>query len=145
MHWTPSEKSVSDIVLTYLDASAIVKLVRRAPETRALFEFLKDWPERVTSIVSAVEVPRAVWRSSRSPRDLERTESVLARIGLVTLDVPIRERAAGLEPAQLKTLDAIHIATALELGPDVAHIVTYDQRQAVAISGVGLTAVSPGA
>jgi predicted nucleic acid-binding protein len=69
----------------------------------------------------------------------------LARIGLVTLDVPIRERAAGLEPAQLKTLDAIHIATALELGPDVAHIVTYDQRQAVAISGVGLTAVSPGA
>jgi hypothetical protein len=52
-------------VLIYLDSSAIVKLIRRDPETRALFDFLRAWPERVSSVLSSVEVPRAVRRTSR--------------------------------------------------------------------------------
>jgi predicted nucleic acid-binding protein len=130
--------------LVYLDASAIVKLVRREPETRELFEYLRAWPDRVTSVVSAVEVPRAVRRVSASARTLRRADRVLSHIGLVELDLPIRARAADLEPAGVRTLDAIHLATALELGEDVAEVVSYDARQAEAAHDAGATVVSPG-
>lgn len=130
--------------MIYLDSSAIVKLVRREPDTRALFARLRAWPERVTSAVAAVEVPRAVRRASSTPRALRRAVRVLGRLGLVELDASIRERAAALGPAGLQTLDAIHIATALDLGGDVGGIVTYDDRQAAAARDVGLEVFAPG-
>jgi uncharacterized protein len=130
-------------MLIYLDASAIVKLVRSEPETPSLFAFLREWPERVTSVVSAVEVPRAVRRASRSARDRERAESVVARLGLVELDASVRARAAGLGPTGLRTLDAIHLATALDLSEDLGSFVTYDQRQGDAARRAGIVVYSP--
>jgi predicted nucleic acid-binding protein len=132
------------VTLVYLDASAIVKLVRPEPETRELFEFLRSWPERVTSVISAVEVPRAVRRAAGSARGLRRADAVLARLGLVELDVGIRARAAALEPSGLRTLDAIHVATAVELGDDVSGVVTYDERQAAATRRARIDVYSPG-
>lgn len=130
-------------MLAYLDSSAIVKLVRPEPETRALFSYLEEWPERVTSVVSAVEVPRAVRRASPRSRDMERAESVLGRIGLVELEEAIWTRAAGLEPSSLRTLDAIHVATALVLGGELGCFVTYDQRQSEAMRLAGVSVVAP--
>ena len=130
-------------MLVYLDASAIVKLVRREPESRALLAALRSWPERVTSVVSAVEVPRAVRRAGADARSLRRADRVLDRLGLVELDAPVRARAAALEPAVLRTLDAIHIATALELAPDVETLITYDRRQARSARSAGLAVIAP--
>lgn len=131
-------------MLVYLDSSAIVKLVRLEPQSRALFVYLRAWSERVTSVVSAVEVPRAVRRASGQARAFRRADRVLARIGLVELDSSIRARAATLDPAGLRTLDAIHIASALDLGEDVASFVTYDERQIVAARQAGIEVTSPG-
>jgi predicted nucleic acid-binding protein len=130
-------------VLVYLDSSAIVKLTRREPETRALLAYLSERPERVTSAVSAVEVARAARQSSVSRRAVERADRLLARIGIAELDAPVRARAGTLEPASLRSLDAIHIATALELGADIENFVTYDQRQSAAAQQAGLTVVAP--
>jgi len=63
--------------LLYLDSSAIVKLVRRERETGALFELLAEWPERVSSDLARVEVPRAVRRSGGDPGAIERAGEVL--------------------------------------------------------------------
>jgi uncharacterized protein len=131
-------------VLVYLDSSAIVKLVQRERESRDLMTFLSDSRERVTSVVAAVEVLRAARRTASSTRAVRRAGEVLDGLGLVELDVSIRARAAAIEPAGLRTLDAIHLATAIDLGDDVSAFVTYDGRQANAARSAGLTVDSPG-
>jgi predicted nucleic acid-binding protein len=131
-------------VIVYLDASAIVKLVRREPQSLVLVDYLRAWPHRVTSVVAAVEVLRAVRRAGLRGAQ-ERAQEVLARLDLVELLAPIRSRAATLEPAGLRTLDAIHLATVLELGPDVGGMITYDARQLDAARRAGVDASSPGA
>ncbi len=145
MRSTRTAKTGSDrAVLIYLDSSAIVKLVRREPETRALIACLSEHPDRVTSVVAAVEVRRAVRRTSRSPRALDRADRVLARIGLVELNASICACAAGLQPLGLRTLDAIHIATALDVADGAAAIITYDDRQADAARSSDMEVFSPG-
>lgn len=131
--------------MIYLDSSAITKLVRREPETRALLAYLRTGPDRVTSVLSTVEVNRAVRRLSRRGRELERARRVLAAIDQIELDEAVRSRAIELEPAQLRTLDAIHLGTALTLGSDLEAFVTYDMRQAEAAAAIALGVVSPGA
>ena len=131
-------------MLIYLDSSAIVKLVLSEHESRALFDALIALPERVTSVIGAIEVARAVRRVSTSKRSSERLGNVLDSLALVELDAPVRSRAATLEPIGLRTLDAIHLSTALGLGDDLAGFVTYDERQALAASEAGLQVVSPG-
>lgn len=68
---------------------------------------------------------------------------MVARLGLVELDESIRSRAATLKSAGLRTLDAIHLATALELGDELGSVVTYDQRQADAAAEAGVSVFSP--
>jgi uncharacterized protein len=131
-------------VLAYLDASAIVKLVLAEAETAPLYGFLREAPDRISSVVAAVEVPRAVRRAGATARSMDRVDRVLARIDLLELDDPIRTRAAALDPVGLRTLDAIHVASALEIGSDVACLVTYDERQARAARSEGLVVFSPG-
>ncbi len=130
-------------MLVYLDASAIIKLVRPEPSSLELFDFLRSMPERVTSVISAVEVPRAVRREFGS-QGVRRADDVLAGIGLVELDAAIRARAAALEPVGLKALDAVHVATALELSTYMGLFVTYDERQGAAARRAGVDVLSPG-
>lgn len=129
--------------MLYLDSSAIVKLAMHEPETRALTAYLGATSDQVTSVLSAVEVPRAIRRATRSTRIRRLTEQVLSRLNLIPLDAPIRTRAATLEPSTVRALDAIHIACALDLGVEVTGFVTYDLRQAAAARGAGLNVVSP--
>jgi predicted nucleic acid-binding protein len=131
-------------VLVYLDSSAIVKLVQREDESRELLAFLAETSERITSVVATIEVLRAARRTTSSTRALRRADQVLAGLGLVELDVSIRARAAEIDPKALRTLDAIHVATALELGDDITGFITYDERQAHAARRAGLTVSSPG-
>jgi uncharacterized protein len=125
----------------YLDSSAIVKLVAREPGTLALVEQVRADPEIVSSALAWTEVVRAVRRSGGRA---VRAEAVLERIALVPIDDGVIRSAARLSPTGLRTLDAIHLATALSLEGDITALVTYDVRLAEAATAGGLEVRSPG-
>lgn len=125
----------------YLDASAAVKLVVTESESASLRKFLADRVTRVSSRVLAVELARAVRR--RSPKALDQARSLLDVIEFVELSDALAERAAALEPAGLRSLDAIHLASALALGDELDAFVTYDSRQADAARALGLSVAAP--
>lgn len=127
--------------ICYLDSSALVKLVVREPETDPLLAFLRMQPRQVTSRVATVEVPRAVAR--RGPAGWQTAADVLASLDLVELDGALALAAAAVEPVSLRTLDAIHLATALALRDDLAAVVSYDHRLVDAARAAGLPVVSP--
>lgn len=128
----------------YLDTSAIVKLVVREAESDALFEALERWPDRVSSAVAAVEVHRALRRAGASGAVRARAETVLAALVLVRVDDPVLQRAAALGDPALRSLDALHLATALSLGDDPETFVSYDARLARAARRQRLTVSHPG-
>jgi predicted nucleic acid-binding protein len=118
------------VSLLYVDASALVKLVIREPETPALTAFLGPSDTPVTSRLAAVEVSRALLR--RGPFEPRRLRAVLARVTFRELDEEVARLAARLEPVTLRTLDAVHLASAMDLGDDLAAFVCYDERLAEA-------------
>ena len=131
--------------LVYLDSSALVKLVVKERESDALRAWTALHPAAVTSALSVAEVRRAVGRLTPRARLSDRARLVLDGVALLGLDQDILEKAAGLAPAELRTLDAIHIASALTLGKDLLAFVTYDERQLAAAGKAGLPLVQPGA
>ena len=127
--------------MLYLDSSAIVKLVAREPETAELVQALNEDPEIVSSEIAWTEVVIATRRAGRSTA---RAERILDGIALVPVDGALLRDAATLGPRELRTLDAIHLATALSLRPDVGRMITFDVRQARAASALGLGVWTPG-
>ena len=126
----------------YLDTSALVKLVIEEAETAALFDWLNDDDRRVvTSDLARTELLRAVRRVS--PGHAAAARNVLRACGTIALSADICDRAALLDPTSVRSLDAIHLATALTLGDDLAAFVCYDTRLIDAATLNGLTAVSP--
>ncbi len=128
--------------LLYLDSSALVKLVVAEPETSALMSFLASWPDRVSSALARVEVLRAVKRAGAGLAVRRRATRVLARVALVRVDEPVLAAAARLEPPALRSLDALHLATARSIY-GVAGIVTYDRRLGQAASRARLKVWAP--
>lgn len=127
--------------MLYLDSSAIVKLVVREPETEELVRFVQGDPAIVSSALAWTEVMRAI---ARVGGDTARAEAVLRGVALIPIDDGIVRSAATLEPSTLRTLDAIHLATALSLGRELSQLVTYDDRLARAGIEAGVAAVAPG-
>ena len=128
-------------VVLYLDSSAIVKLVSREPETPALVDVVRAAPALISSALARAEVVRAV---RRVRGNVARAEGVLDAIAVVPIDDGIIRSAAALDPVTLRTLDAIHVATALSLGTDLSQLATYDGRLAGAAVGAGIDVISPG-
>jgi predicted nucleic acid-binding protein len=129
--------------LLYMDSSALVKLVVPELESRALRDALRSWPQRVSSVVAEIEVERVARRIGAGP--IRRARSVLARIGLIELDEEVRRRASEVGPLALRTLDAIHLATAHSLGEDLGALCVYDIRLAEAAAVQSMDVVAPGA
>lgn len=127
--------------LLYLDSSAILKLVVPEPETGAVRTLLRSWPERVSSVIAVIEVERAARRIGGGA--IRKARTVLSRIDLVALDEPVVRVAATLEPAGLRTLDAIHLATAISLGRDLGALCTYDARLSGAAVSRTIEVLSP--
>ena len=124
----------------YFDSSAIVKLGRPEQESMALIDYLDDrQPSAVTSVLADVEVRRALDRLRAW--GAEPTEH-LRGFFLVDLSRDVRDLAAQVAP-ELRSLDAVHLATALSIGVDL-DFVTYDNRQAAAARAAGLRVVQPG-
>lgn len=118
--------------LVYLDSSAIVKLVVPEPESVALFEWLADWPDRISSAIARVEVLRALRRLGAAESVRRRALDVLGHLAVMPIDRSILDAASELGPSDLRPLDAIHLATALSVGADLGGLVTYDERLAAA-------------
>ena len=128
--------------VAYLDASAVVKLLVREAETTALRRRLKSLPRRASSALLRVELLRTVRRAGLT-RLMEGARRQLASIDLIRLDDDLLERAAAIEPSTVRSLDAIHLATALGLGNDLAAVVTYDSRMSAAAQALGLPVIAP--
>ena len=126
----------------YLDTSAAAKLVLRERGSTAMSRWAEAHDaEYGSSDILRVELLRAVRRAA--PEFKARARSVLETMSLMALSTETFERAALLEPTQLRSLDAIHLAAALEVGPDLDGIVTYDERLAEAAVALGVPVVSP--
>jgi uncharacterized protein len=127
--------------LTYVDSSAIVKLVVVEPESAALRRYLSRRLPLVTSALARTEVARALLPSGSSA--IARGQDVLRRIQLIRLNDRVLREAGLLQPAELRSLDAIHLACAAQLGSSVRQIVTYDERMADAAEAAGWSVASP--
>ena len=129
------------MTVAYVDASALAKLLIVEAGSTAMERWYVEIERAVTSRIGVVETRRALARRGVSPRTglVDRT---LASVAIVELDQSIAERAAAIGPTGLRTLDAIHLATAVEIGP-IDAFVTYDDRLAEAARGIGLPVVRP--
>lgn len=126
---------------TYLDASALVKLAVREPESAALCHYLRRRRPLITSALARTEVTRALL--PLGPEAVRRGHDVLARVDQVRINDRVLDAAGAMLPVELRSLDAIHLATAQQLGADLARVVTYDQRMTVAARQLGLTVARP--
>jgi uncharacterized protein len=126
----------------YLDSSAVIKLVFEEAETPALEAFLMDRPLRVSSSLARVEVMR-VARTVGEALVSRHAVEVLAAITLIAPDAALLAAAANLDPLSLRSLDAIHLATAAALLPDLEGMVVYDVRLARAARARGLRVWAP--
>ncbi len=133
----------------YADASALVKLVREEAESDALRAYLAD-ADLISSELALTEIPRAVRRAvAKDPTLplgplLERAGELIDALALRPLDRPLLAAAGALAEPALRALDAIHVASAIDLDP-IEAFVTYDERQAAAARLAGLRTLAPGA
>lgn len=132
----------------YLDASALVKLVVREPESGALGAEIRG-AALASSELALAEVPRAIrrlmsGRRSAERRELERAlQALLERMYYVPVDRRLLVRAGAFREAFLRTLDAIHLASAITLVPGVDAFVSYDERQLEAAQVAALPLLTP--
>ena len=138
----------------YVDSSAALKLLVDEAESSALRDFLATsrW---VLSDLHRTELRRAVGRAmGRAPGQvagaataspLLRLEALLDAVDLLVVDAEVFERAGHLAPAELRSLDALHLAVAMGLGEDLEGLVAYDHRLLAVARELGLEVVSPGA
>lgn len=129
--------------LAYLDSSALVKLAVVEAETSALEADVAARDGLVASVLVVVECGRAA-RCAASRRVVKRIEEVLRALYLIDLSGPLLEEAARLEPASIRSLDAIHLATALSVDEPALEVITYDGRMAEAARANGLRVSQPG-
>jgi predicted nucleic acid-binding protein len=127
--------------LTYVDSSAIVKLAVAEPESKALRRYLSRRRQLVTGALARTEVARALMPIGTEA--VSRGEEVLRRIELVRLNDRVLREAGRIEPAEVRSLDAIHLASARQLGSSVKQIVTYDERMADAATASGWSVAAP--
>ena len=133
--------------MIYLDAAALVKMIRIEAQTSDLVAWLNDHPDEqlVASAVVEVEVPRALCRDQ--PEALGSVGRTLSRLVRFDIDAAVRATAAAYTERHLRSLDAIHLATADQLiasGKRLIAFVTYDQRLAASSAAAALPVIAPG-
>lgn len=126
----------------YLDTSAFVRVIVEEVESNALRSYLAGEAGRyISSVLLRSEALRAV--RYRGSEVLGATREGLRRVDLVAIDDRILDTAGLLEPGVLRTLDAIHVATALAIGDDLDVVVTYDERMIKACALLGIPTATP--
>jgi predicted nucleic acid-binding protein len=125
----------------YLDSSAIVKLVVREPESAALRRYLRRRRPLISSALARTEVARALLPLGSDV--VARGQDVLARIDLARVNDRVLTAAGSMLPENIRSLDAIHLVTAQQLGVALMRIVTYDDRMARGARALGLPVAAP--
>jgi len=126
----------------YLDTSAAAKLVVTERGSAALRRWLESRDERIfSSDLLRTELLRATRRAA--PAQMVQARAVLESLILLRLSTAICERAAMLEPDLPRSLDALHLAAALEMGDELEGFVTYDRHLARSASTLGISVVAP--
>jgi uncharacterized protein len=126
----------------YIDSSALVKLVIEERESTALERHLTRDALLATSRIALVEVPRATSLANPSQEVRKETARLLNTCHLVAVGDRLLRNAAEITSREVRTLDAIHLATALDI--DAEQFVTYDRRLLAAANARGLTVTAPG-
>jgi predicted nucleic acid-binding protein len=131
-------------VLIYCDSSALVKLVVEEAETTALESWIISMPDPVltTSVLARTEVARAVRRLGTEA--VVAAREMLDELAIIAMDDALADEAGDLDPASLRSLDAVHLAAATRLGPALGAFVAYDKRLADAATAAGLAVSRPG-
>ncbi len=129
--------------MIYLDSSALMKLVREEAETDALRDWLGSQPEEpvVTSELARVELLRAARRAGAEA--LIEAHALIGDVDLVRLDRGVQDLACEIGDPPLRSLDALHLASAVLLGDELTALVAYDDRLVAAARAVGLATVAP--
>lgn len=127
--------------VSYLDSSALVKLAVAEPESAALRGYLRRRRPLVSSALARTEAGRAL--APFGELAVRRGEAVLTRADLLRVSDRLLAAAARLGPEELRTLDAVHLATAQQLGTGLARVVTYDEPMSSASRALGWTVVAP--
>lgn len=126
--------------VAYLDSSALVKLTAIEAETAALRHELRRWPDRASSALATIEVTRTARRlGGHAPTA---ATHVLAGLTLLAID-PIVPAATQIGGTMLRSLDAIHFATARSIWRELGALITYDQRMINEGNTLGLPVLSP--
>ncbi len=126
----------------YADTSALVKLVVVEAESAVLREWMLAGPVRLaTSDLTRTELLRAVRRAA--PQAAGAARNVLSRLLLIAASAEILDETARLDPVELRSLDAVHLASALALVDDLEGVVTYDERLGEAARALGLRVIAP--
>lgn len=131
--------------MIYLDTAALVKLIRREPETDDLADWLDARADTwlVSSALVEVELPRALRHSE--PELVAAVPALLERIGRYEIDELVRRTAAAYSSPDLRSLDAVHLATAHAVfASTLTSFVSYDKRLLAAAEDLGLPVASPG-
>lgn len=128
------------MTLAYVDLSALVKLVLDEADAGAMRRWYVEAERIICSVVGLIETRRAIARKVDAD---ERVDVILGSVVRMDVDDVIARVAAALSPTTLRTLDAIHLATAREIGGELDAFVTYDDRLADAARGIGLPVVRP--
>ena len=129
--------------MIYLDSAAVVKLVHAEAESAALRDWLHERAETgwISSVLTEIESFRALARYA--PDAVPRLPAVLDQIDLIGLEPPIRILAQTARTATVRSLDAIHLGTALHARQTLTSFVTYDKRLLDAALAAGLPADAP--
>lgn len=126
----------------YLDSSALVKLVVAEPESMELTKFV-DGAQLVSSALGRTETLRSAARHGSA--SVDRARSVTSEVALVSVADSVLDSAALVLPVGLRSLDAIHVATALQFSDELECLVSYDARMLEAAALAGIPVASPGA
>ena len=126
----------------YLDTSALVKLVRSEPESDALRASLETVEHRLTSMVGRIELERAARRLPAEGVE-ERLATTLEPLEILPLHVANAAIAGAVTPRSLRSLDAIHLATLLEVAAGIDAFYCYDLQLADAARAHGINVVAP--
>ncbi len=139
---TEPSAEATEAKLIYADSSALVKLVIEEPESQALAAHLVGRPRLACSRLAIVEVHRATRLANDSPEVAAAVERLLSSTMLLSIDDDLLEAARTLTSKTLRSLDAIHLASALRI--EAEELLAYDRRLLAAASDLGFATTSPG-
>jgi len=126
----------------YLDTSAFLKLVVAEPESAALRAMIVRWPDRVSAALLRTDAVRALRRSGHDAQ-VGDARRLFRAMRLIRIDESLLDAAGGMDPLELRSLDALHLAAAHTLGSDLGVLVTYDIRLLDAARAQGLPVQVP--